>query len=42
MNREEFFKWLNTYLGDCEIIQDDYGCIWVSFGNIIEEEEEIK
>ena len=35
MNREEFFKWLNTYLGDC----DDYGCIWVSFDNIIEEEE---
>jgi len=40
MDREEFFKWLNTCLTDWEVMQDDAKCVWISFDNIEEYKEE--
>lgn len=41
MNREEFFEWLGTCPSHkWEVIQDDVGCVWVSFRNIEEYDDD--
>lgn len=41
MNREEFFEWLGTCPSHkWEVIQDDAGCVWVSFRNIEEYDDD--
>ena len=34
MTREEFFEWLDTCpTNKWEVVQDDVGCVWISFRN---------
>ena len=40
MDREDFFEWMNTCPTDWEVMQDDAKCVWISFDNIEEYEDE--
>jgi len=40
MDREAFFTWMNTCPTDWEVMQDDAKCVWISFDNVEEYEDE--